>query len=86
MVQDTEESNVLPPQETSHKENIDTLAVAAAALSLCSPTDNSNSQHLNQSYMKCYYDHTHCHFLDYFNDPFWMMHLSMQVMYHFCTT
>ena len=19
--------------------------------------------------MKCYYDHIHCHFLDYFNDP-----------------
>ena len=19
--------------------------------------------------MKCYYNHTHCHFLDYFNDP-----------------
>ena len=69
-VQDTEEDNVLPLQKPPHSNNKDALASAAATLSLLSPpTDNCNSQHLNQRHMKCYYNHTHHHFLDYFNKP-----------------
>ena len=49
-------------------DNNDALVGAATALSLLSPpTDNSNSQHINQSHIKCYYDHTHHQFLDYFS-------------------
>ena len=70
MVPDTETNNVLPPQEPAHNDNDDALAGAAAALSLLlPPTDNSNGQHINLNNMKCYYDHTHCHFLGFFNDP-----------------
>ena len=36
---------------------------------LSPPIDDSNNQKLKKSYMKCSYDHTHDHFLDYFNDP-----------------
>ena len=70
VVHDTEENNVLPPQEPAHNDNEDTLAGAGVALSLHSPpTDNSNSQHLNQSHVNCYYNCTqHC-LLDYLNDP-----------------
>ena len=51
-------------------DNKGALAGAATALSLLSPsTNNSNSQQLNNSHMKCYYDCTHGHFLDHFNDP-----------------
>ena len=70
-LQDTEENSVLPPQEQYHNDNKDVLAGAATAFNLLSPpTENFNSQHLNQSHMKCYYSHTHGSFLDYFNDPF----------------
>ena len=69
-VQATEENNVLLPQEPAHNENNSVLAGAATALSLLSPpTDNSNSQDINKSHIKCYYDCMHHHFLDYFNDP-----------------
>ena len=69
-VQDTEESNMLPPQGPTSNDNKEELAGAAVVLSLLySPPYNSNSQHLDQSQMKCYYDHTHCLFLDYFSDP-----------------
>ena len=45
------------------------LAGAATKLSKLSPTTgSSNSQNLNQSHIKCYYDHTYCCSLDYFND------------------
>ena len=68
-VQDTEKNNVLP-WEPYHNDTKDALAGAAATLSLLTPpTDNSNSQQLNNSQMKCYYDHTHGCFLDYFNNP-----------------
>ena len=70
MVQDTEENNVLRPQKAAHNDSNNALVDAAVILSLLSPpTDNSNSQHINQGHM-IYYDHTCYHFLDYFNDPF----------------
>ena len=70
MVQDTDENNVLLPQEPNHNDNDDILAGATTALSLFSPPiDNSNSPHINQSHMKCYYDQTHQCFFDYLNDP-----------------
>ena len=69
-VQDTEENNVLLPQEPAHNDNDNTLAGAATTLSLLlPPTDNSNSQHINYSHMKCYYACTHHCFLDYFKNP-----------------
>ena len=69
-VQDTEENNVLTPQKPAHNYTNTAYMGAPAALSLLSPpTDNSNSQHINQNHMKCYYDHSHHCFLDYFNDP-----------------
>ena len=68
-VPESEENNVLPLQEPTHNHNKDALPVAATEMSLLSPpTNKSNSQHLNQSHMKCYYDHIQCHFLDNFND------------------
>ena len=74
MVQETGRNSVLLLKEPGHNNNDDALAGEAATLSLLSPpTDNSNSQHINKSHMKCYYDHTHCHFLDYTTNPFWMM-------------
>ena len=45
---------MLPLQEPINNDNEEELAGAAASLSLLSPTDNSNSQHLNQSHMKYY--------------------------------
>ena len=56
-------------QDPGHNDNNNVLAGAATTLSLLSlPTDNSNSQHLNKNHIKCSYNHTHHHFLDYFND------------------
>ena len=61
---------MLAPQGPTNNENEEELTGAATALSLLSPpTDNLNSQHLYQSHMKCYYNHTHNHCLYYFNDP-----------------
>ena len=70
MVQDTDKTNELPPQGPALNDNENVFVSAAIALSLLSPpTDNSNSQHINQSHIKCYNDQTHCCFLEYFNDP-----------------
>ena len=67
-VKDTGEINVLQ-WEPCGNNNDDALAGAAAPLSLLSsPTDSSNSQPFNNNHMKCFYDCTHGHFLDYFND------------------
>ena len=71
-VQYAEENNVLLLQGITNNYNEEALAVAAPELTLVSPpTDSSNSQNLSQSLvkMKCYYDHMHCHFMDYFDDP-----------------
>ena len=55
--------------EPAHNDD-DALVGAANALSLLSPpTNNSSRQHTNQNYMKCYYDCTHCCFLELLNDP-----------------
>ena len=62
---------MLSSQGITNNDNEEALAGAAATLSLLSlPTDNSNSQNLSQHLvkMKCYYDHKHFPFLDYFND------------------
>ena len=51
-VQDREKKNVLLLPEPAHNDNDNTLVVAAAVLSLLSPpTDNFNSQHINQRHM-----------------------------------
>ena len=67
-IQDAEGNNVLLPQGPTNNDKEEVLAGSAATLSLLSPTNNLNSQNLNQSHMKCYYDHQHHWFLDYFND------------------
>ena len=57
--QDTEKNNVLLLWEPPHNNYNNALRGAATSLSLLSPhTDNSISQHINQSNMKCYYDYT----------------------------
>ena len=69
-IQDADVNNILPPQGTTNTDKEEALAGAATTLSLHSPpTDNLNSQNLNQSHMKCYYNHSHCCILDYFNEP-----------------
>ena len=69
-IQDAEINNGLPPQGPTNIDKEDAFSSAATTLSLLSPpTDNSNSQNVNQSHMKCYYKHTCCHFLNYFKDP-----------------
>ena len=68
--QDTEVNHVLTPQGPTNNYIEEVLAGEDSSLSVLSPpTYSSNSQNLNQSHMKCYYDCTHCCFLDYFNDP-----------------
>ena len=68
----TEENNVLPSQTINSDDKEGNLAGTVTTLSLLyPPTDNSASQNLSWSSikMKYYYHHTHCNFLDYFNDP-----------------
>ena len=69
--QGMEENNVLLSQTMTSDNGKEALAHAATALSLFSPsTDNLAMENLSQGSikMKCYYLHTHCCFLDYFND------------------
>ena len=66
-VQDAEENNVLPPQEPAHNDNNHAFGTIVNLIS--PPTDNCNSQYINQNHMKSYYGYTYCCFLDYFNDP-----------------
>ena len=71
-VQHAAENNMPLSQGITNNSNEEALASAATSLSLFSPPiDNSNSYNLSQFpvKMKCYYDHTHCCILDYFNDP-----------------
>ena len=61
---------MLPPWKPAHNDDNNALLGAATTLSLLSlPTDNSNSQQINQSHIIWYYDCTHHHFLDYFTNP-----------------
>ena len=69
-MQDAKENNVLLLQGTTNNDKEEALAGAATALSLLSPpTNNLNSQIPNQIHMKCNYNKTHCHFLDYLDYP-----------------
>ena len=68
-IQDAEVNKVLRLQGPTNNENIEALGGAAATLSPLSPTDNSNSQSLNQTCMKCYFNHRHHYFIAYSTEP-----------------
>ena len=68
--QGTGENNVPLLQTMTSDDNEEALTGTSTAWSLLSsPTDNSTSENLSQSSMKCYFHHKHHHFLDYSNDP-----------------